>query len=155
MGIEEVLNAHTHWVIDTSPIIYYIEEHPKYLRFVDKIFPRLSSAANSIYAVSSLITLTEVLPQPLRQNAHELAQRYRNFLLKSRNFVLFPVDAPIAERAAEIRARYQYRTPDAIQLATGLEHNATLFIANDKRLKNFPDLTILVLEDFLEQAPAP
>ncbi len=154
MGIDEVLNAHTKWVIDTAPVIYYIEEHPKYLRLVDKIFPRLSSTANSIYAVSSLITLTEVLPQPLRQNNHGLAKRYRDFLLKSRNFVLHPVDAPIAERAAEIRAQYQYRTPDAIQLATGLEHNATLFITNDKRLKSFSELTILVLEDFLEQTPA-
>jgi len=64
VGIEEVLNLHTHWVIDTAPIIYYIEEHPKYLPLVDQIFPRLSSASNSIYAFSSILTLTEVLPHP-------------------------------------------------------------------------------------------
>ena len=151
MGIEDVLKLHTHWAIDTAPIIYYIEEHPKYLPIVDKIFPRLSSATNSVYAISSIFTLTEVLPQPLRQNEFELAQRYRNFLLKSRNFVLFPVDAIIAEHAAQIRAQYQYRTPDAIQLATGVEHNATLFITNDKRLKNFSDLTVIALDDFLNQ----
>lgn len=149
MGIEEVLNLHTHWVIDTAPVIYYIEEHPKYLPLVDQIFPRLSSDSISIYAFSSILTLTEVLPHPLRQNNHDLANRYRDFLLHSRNFVLFPVDEMIAEQAAEIRAQYQYRTPDAIQLATGVAHNATLFITNDKRLKNFPDLTILVLDDFL------
>jgi len=62
---------------------------------------------------------------------------------------LYPVDEIVAERAAEIRAQYQYRTPDAIQLATGLEHDATLFITNDKRLKNFLELTVLVLDDFL------
>jgi predicted nucleic acid-binding protein len=151
MGIEEILNAHTHWVIDTAPIIYYIEEHPKYLPTIDMIFPRLGSARNSIYALSSIITLTEVLPHPLRQNNPELAQRYRDFLIHSRNFVLFPVDANIAERAAEIRAQYQYRTPDAIQLATGLEHSATLFITNDKRLKNFAPMTVIVLDDFLDQ----
>ncbi|MCI0697014.1 PIN domain-containing protein [candidate division KSB1 bacterium] len=155
MGIEQVLNLHTHWVIDTAPIIYYIEEHPKYLPLADRVFPRLSSASNSIYAFSSILTLTEVLPHPLRQNNHDLAKRYRDFLLHSRNFVLFPVDEIIAERPAEIRAQYQYRTPDAIQLATGMEHNATLFITNDKRLKNFPDLTILVLDDFLGQTPTP
>lgn len=154
MGIEKALNLHTHWVIDTSPIIYYIEEHPKYLPLVDQIFPRLSSAS-SIYAFSSILTLTEVLPHPLRQNNRDLAKRYRDFLLHSRNFVLFPVDEIIAERAAEIRAQYQYRTPDAIQLATGMERNATLFITNDKRLKNFPDLTILVLDDFLSPATTP
>jgi len=151
MGIEEVLNLHTRWVIDTAPIIYYIEEHPKYLPLADKIFSRIGSANNSIYALTSIITLTEVLPHPLRQNKPQLAQRYRDFLLHSWNFILFPVDATIAERAAEIRAQYQFRTPDAIQLATGLEHNATLFISNDKRLKNFAELTVIVLDDFLDQ----
>ena len=81
MGIAEALNLHTHWVIDTAPIIYYIEEHPKYLPLVDQIFPRLSSANNSIYAFSSILTLTEVLPHPLRQNNRDLAKRYRDFLL--------------------------------------------------------------------------
>lgn len=155
MGIEEVLKLHTHWVIDTAPIIYYIEEHPKYLPLVDQIFPRLSGGSNSIYAFSSILTLTEVLSHPLRQNNQDLAKHYRDFLLHSRNFVLFPVEEIIAERAAEIRAQYQCRAPDAIQLATGLEHNATLFITNDKRLKNFPDLTILVLDDFLSRTTTP
>lgn len=150
MGIEEVLKLHTHWVIDTAPIIYYIEENSKYLHIVDQIFPRLNQG---IFAFSSILTLTEVLPHPLRQNNHDLAKRYRDFLLHSRNFVLYSVDETVAERAAEIRAQYQYRTPDAIQLATGLEHNATLFITNDKRLKNFPELTVLVLDDFLSQTP--
>ena len=153
MGIEEVLNVHTHWLIDTAPIIYYIEEHPKYLPLVDQIFPRLSNAGITIYAFSSVLALTELLPHPLRQNNQDLANRYRNFLLHSRNFVLLPIDEIIAEQAAEIRARYQYRTPDAIQLATAITHNATLFITNDKRPKNFPDLTILVLEDYLSQTP--
>lgn len=155
MGIEEVLNAHTHWLIDTAPVIYYIEEHPKYLPLVDEIFPKLSNDGTNIYAFSSIITLTELLPHPLRQNNQDLANRYRDFLLHSRNFILFPVDEIIAERAAEIRAQYQCRTPDALQLATAIAHNATLFITNDKRLKNFPDLTILILEDYLSQTPTP
>lgn len=146
MGITEVLDMHACWVIDTAPVIYYIEENQKYLSIVDQIFLRL----NQVTAFSSILTLTEVLPHPLRHGNEELAKRYRNFLLRSRNFSLHPVDAHIAERAAEIRARYQYRTPDAIQLATGIEYNASLFITNDKGLKSFPDLTILILEDFLE-----
>lgn len=147
MAINEILDTHRCWAIDTAPVIYYIEENPKYVHLVDQIFLRL----NRVQAFSSILIISEVLPHPLRQGNELLAQRYRDFLLKSRNFSLHPVDATIAERAAEIRAHYQYRTPDAIQLATGVEHNATLFITNDKRLKNFPGLSILVLDDFLEQ----
>jgi hypothetical protein len=61
VGIEEVLKLHTHWVIDTAPIIYHIEEHPKYLPLVDQIFPRLNQG---VFAFSSILALTEVLPHP-------------------------------------------------------------------------------------------
>ena len=156
MEIEEILKLHTKWVIDTAPIIYYIEENPAYLHVVDKIFSRLiSHNGESVFAFSSIVTLTEVLTHPLRHNDQELASRYRRFLLKSHNFTLFHVDESIAERAAAIRARYNYRTPDAIQLATGVENHATLFITNDIRLKNFSDLTVIVLDDFISKTNMP
>ncbi len=75
MELSEVLDVHTRWVIDTAPVIYYIEENPKYLHLVDQIFLRL----NSVHAFSSILILTEVLPHPLRQNNEPLAQRYRDF----------------------------------------------------------------------------
>lgn len=156
MELDEILKSHTRWVIDTAPIIYYIEENPAYLHVVDKIFSRLSSYnSESVFAFSSIVTLTEVLTHPLRHHDQELAGRYRRFLLKSHNFTLFPVDESIAEHAAAIRAKYNYRTPDAIQLATGVENHATLFITNDIRLKNFSELTIIVLDDFIGKKSIP
>jgi len=41
--------------------------------------------------------------------------------------------------------------PDAIQLAIGIENNATLFLTNDKALKNIDEIEVLVLEDYLEK----
>jgi len=154
--LDEILKSHTRWVIDTAPIIYYSEENPAYLHVVDKIFSRLNSPnGESAFAFSPIVTLSEVLTHPLRHNDQELAGRYREFLLKSHNFTLFYVDEIIAERAAAIRAGYNYRTPDAIQLATGVENHATLFITNDIRLKNFSELTVIVLDDFIDKKSTP
>jgi hypothetical protein len=41
----------------------------------------------------------------------------------------------VAERAAELRARYNLRTPDALQVATALVRRCEAFLTNDARLK--------------------
>jgi predicted nucleic acid-binding protein len=55
----------------------------------------------------------------------------------------------LAERAAEIRATYGIRLPDAFQIATALLHKATHFLTNDNRLARVRELEVLVLADYL------
>ena len=87
----------------------------------------------------------------LKKSRKDIVEKYRDFLLNSNNFYLYPIDAIIAEKAAELRCRYSIKTPDAIQLAIGIENNATLFITNDKALKNIDEIKVLVLEDYLDK----
>jgi predicted nucleic acid-binding protein len=98
-----------------------------------------------------VITVTEVLTQPFIKSRHELVQKYKYFLEESSDFMVYPIDFLIAEKAASLRAKYMLRTPDALQIATAIENNATLLITNDdgfKRVKE-DELEILVLKDFL------
>jgi predicted nucleic acid-binding protein len=55
--------------------------------------------------VTSVITLAEVLVQPFVHSDRNLQQRFRSLLLDSDEFRTVPVDAALAERAAELRAR--------------------------------------------------
>jgi predicted nucleic acid-binding protein len=64
--------------------------------------------------------LTELLVHPKLRQATTLEQHYRELLQNSRNFELLPIDVTIAEQAADLRARYHLRTPDALQIATAL-----------------------------------
>src|SRR2546423_772839 len=48
--------------LDTAPLIYYLEEHPTYLPLVDPFFDAL--ARGDLHAVTSTVTLIEVLTQP-------------------------------------------------------------------------------------------
>lgn len=112
--LDDALRDVTLLGLDTSPFIYFIERDPQYVALCRDIFRRITTRAFKGY--SSTVTLTEVLVQPLRAGNTALAQRYRRFLLRSRNFSTISFDATIAGLAADLRARYNVRTPDAMQL---------------------------------------
>jgi predicted nucleic acid-binding protein len=57
------------------------------------------------------------------------------------------VGESVAEGAARIRARYGFRTPDAIQLASAQVAGARVFVTNDVRLRSFAELPVVVLSD--------
>ncbi len=134
--------------LDTSPFIYYIEEDTRYLSLVDTIFDKI--AGGYLVGISSCITLLEVLVKPLEKDDSGMAEKYKNFLLHSENFNLFPLDEDIAEEAAHVKAKYKVKTPDAIQLATAHLKGAELFITNDKDLpRHISEIEILFLEDHI------
>ncbi len=135
-------------MFDTAPLIYFIEEHETFGNVIDEIFKIIRDDDN-YYAFSSVITLTEVLTQPLKEAKKDIVEKYRQFLLNSNNFILYSVDSIIAEKAAKLRASYGVKTPDAIQLAIGIENDGTLFITNDENLKKVKEIEIMVLKDYL------
>jgi predicted nucleic acid-binding protein len=131
--------------LDTAPLIYYIEEHPTYLAIVEPFFQAVDRGELEI--VTSTITLIEVLVQPIRRGDIRLAQRYRGLLRNTRGLRSLPVSDEIAEVAAQLRATYNVRIADAIQLATAMHSGATFFLTNDGRLPSIPNLEIRVLGD--------
>jgi predicted nucleic acid-binding protein len=148
MGIKKIIERHRRIMFDTAPLIYFIEEHKDFGKITDEIF-KLIKDNFDYYAFSSVITLIEVLTQPLRKSKRDIVEKYRQFLLNSSNFIVYSVDPIIAEKAAELRAQYGIKTPDAIQFAIGIENNATLFVTNDKNLKKIKEIEVLVLEEHL------
>lgn len=130
---------------DTPPFIYFVERHPNHLALMREVFRAID--AGTVSGHSSVITLTEVLTLPLRLNNDLLANEYRDLLLNGRNLSLQPIDASIAERAADLRARYGLRTPDALQLATAIDAGCEAFLTNDTGLRRVTELRVLVLDD--------
>jgi len=130
--------------LDTSPLIYYIEEHPA---FLPKVKPFFEAAVRGDFRiVTSFITLVEVLVHPLREGRPELAEEYRNVLLQSAEITAIPLDQGIAEEAANLRARYNLRTPDAIQVATAIRSGASWFLTNDADLAAVPGISVQILQ---------
>jgi predicted nucleic acid-binding protein len=135
--------------IDSAVFIYFIEEHPRYEPVVSGLFEeRLERGENQ--AITSVVTLAEVLVQPKRDERDDLAQEYRDFLTQGSSLLLVDITRPLAERGAALRAKHTIRLPDALQLAAALEHGATHFVTNDTRLRKVMELRVLVLEDYVQ-----
>jgi predicted nucleic acid-binding protein len=130
---------------DTAPMIYFVEAHPEYDAQITPIFERIEQG--ELEGITSVITLLEVLVQPIRLNRIDLASRYRQLLLESERFSVLPITVEIAELAADLRARYNLRTPDALQVATALAHRCEAFLTNDARLKRVAEIRVLTLEE--------
>jgi len=99
--------------------------------------------------VTSVLTISEVLVYPLRAGNTILAQQYRDILFNSQGLTTIEVLPDIAENAAKLRADYNLRTPDAIQMATAVYGGASFFLTNDIRLPSLPGLTVLVLNQLM------
>ena len=144
MGWVEELAGKT-VAIDTSPLIFYIEEHPHYTDVVDPFFAAVSRG--DIQLVTSTVTLLEVLIHPLRTGDEGLAQRYNDILLSSPNIATVPVTPVTAQVAAELRAAHNLKAPDAIQLAVAVNHRAAAFLTNDRDFPTGAGVEILKLRD--------
>ncbi|MBN3873142.1 PIN domain-containing protein [Nostoc sp. JL33] len=133
--------------LDTAPLIYFIEENPNYLDVTDAFFKAMFRGEFSV--ITSVLTITEVLVYPLQQGNTALAQQYREILFNSQGLTAIEVFSDIAENAAQLRADYNLRTPDAIQMATAIRGDASFLLTNDARLPSLPALSVLVLDTLI------
>jgi predicted nucleic acid-binding protein len=143
-----VEDLHGHMVgLDTAPLIYYFEDKIPYADILDPFFYSLDNG--SIRAVTSIVTLTEVLVHPLRQGDEKLASDYQDILLSHSHVAAINVQSAIAQHAAELRAEYSLKSVDAIQLATALSHKASALLTNDRDFGNVPGIKIIRLNDLI------
>ena len=133
--------------IDTAPIIYFIEHHVKYRDVIRPVFVEIDSG--NIEAITSTITLLEVLVHPLRTGDEVLAEKYRDILLSSKGLTTFEIFHEVSEMASRLRAKYSIRTPDAIQIAVGIQYGAGNFLTNDPNLRKVSEIKVLILDDYL------
>ena len=140
-----VFNTVKRLYLDTAPIIYYIEANPNYYTKMSLAIELIEK--KPIEAFSSVITLTEVLNYPLKAGNSKLAQDYRDILQNNENFQLVNVNTKIAEAAADLRARYNLRSPDALHIASALESACDAFLTNDKGLKRVTEIIIILVDE--------
>jgi predicted nucleic acid-binding protein len=132
---------------DTAPLIYYLEDHPDYMTIVSEMFDAFDRGAAT--GMTSVLTLLEVLVVPLRKGQLDLASSYAELLMHASGVTVYFIDAAICELAAQLRAKYPWlRTPDALQIATAVEHGAALIVTNDDRWKRVDEIEVLFLKEF-------
>ena len=119
--------------LDIAPVIYFFEEHPNFYPALKALFDNLYETGAQ--AITSIITYIELTTHPARLGKSQLVRKYRDYLTNSDNISLFPLDIDIAGYVVDMRTKYQFKTPDAIQLGTAVACGADYIITNDKAWK--------------------
>ncbi|MBY0526063.1 MAG: type II toxin-antitoxin system VapC family toxin [Gemmataceae bacterium] len=136
--------------VDTNALIYRVERIEPYLTASAPLWDALD--AGHCQVGTSELTLFEVLVKPLRDGNHALAALYRNVLHGTSGLSCLPINVPLLEAAAQLRARHGLTTPDAIHAATALLASCTLFVTNDPTFRSVPGLQVAVLGEIATQA---
>ena len=89
--------------LDTAPLIYFMEEHPRYLPVVRPFFEALDRG--EMEALTSAVTLLEVLVQPLRSQDDLLCRKYRDILTHARHSLSSNCPLPSLEEPRNFEPR--------------------------------------------------
>ncbi len=125
-------------LLDSAPIIYVLEAHPKFGPRFEPIFA--AHAAGRLRFAVTTITIVEVLTGPLRAANEALARRYRA-VLESWQPIELNVD--ITESAARLRASLRLGLADAVQAASALAINAAALVTHDRDFSRVQSLRII------------
>jgi predicted nucleic acid-binding protein len=141
------LRRHRRIALDTSVFIYQLESNPRYVGLTDPIFAWLERPDH--LAVTSTITMTELLVQPYRDAAVQRADEFFALLTTYPNLDWIAPDLEVAATAARIRATDRLRTPDALQAATAIHAHVTGLVTNDAAFARVEAFETLVLDHLL------
>lgn len=89
-------------------------------------------AEHRFFGITSELTVLETVVGPRRAGNPKLELIYRRFLRPTVQFVVHPVSTAILEKAIELRAVHNLRTPDAIHVATAMVTQCTVVVSRDK-----------------------
>jgi uncharacterized protein len=119
------------YYLDTSPIIYDVEDTAPFAAAVDA---KLSVAG--LMLVTSELTRLECRVKPLRESNAKLLQDFDDYFLFT-IAELIPLTRDVIDRATEIRANFNFKTPDSLHLAAAMISHCDVFLTNDQRLSRF------------------
>ena len=130
--------------LDTNVFIA-IKNKEEHSESCEKILNAIEN--HRIEGAISTIVIAEILVGFYQNNEIDEADRFLNNLLLS--FEIIPVDINIALKAAQVRANFGIKFPDAIIAASTIHSNSDIFITRDQPLHKKLDFEILEPESFV------
>lgn len=146
---DEVFQEVKHLFLDTAPLIYYVEKHPHYAKYLKPVFDRIDKGR--LTAFTSPITLAECLVHPYLLNLSELQKDFYDLIVNGKNTVFVPIDQNISQKAARLRASSNLSLADAFQIATALAADCDVILTNDTDMKQIGDIKVVVLADVIKK----
>lgn len=133
--------------LDTMIFIYHFERHKVYQDITWEIFSSIENGAKK--GITSIISLLEILIKPKKGNYPDLVEEYKFLFRTFPNLKVVNVDEEVVNHASTLRAKYNIKIPDAIQIATAISNNAEVYLTNDGSVKKVNEIETIILDDFL------
>jgi predicted nucleic acid-binding protein len=131
--------------LDACCIIYLVEAaSPFHATIVRRL--RRHQADPESRLITSRLSCLECRVRPLKDNDHKLLAAYDK-LFGANRMLIAEVTPDVVANATTLRARYGFKTPDAIHLASAIEEKAELFLTGDSSLARCTEITVEVLEN--------
>lgn len=128
--------------LDACIIIYWVEAAPPFHTQLISTLKDIADQHPSHILTISRLSLLECLVKPLRMHEKKIENIYRQFF-ESPSVSIIEIDHQVIDIATRLRSTYNLRTPDAIQAASCLSTETPhLFLTNDKRFSNIPNLHV-------------
>lgn len=125
-------------LVDTAPWIYLLQDHAEFAPRFEGLFA--AAEEGRLQLALSTITLAEILAGPFKAGQVALAKRYEKALS---SYQVMPLTAPVASLAAQLRAQYKLKLPDAVQLATAIDLGAAALVTHDRDFAAVRGLPVL------------
>ena len=116
--------------LDTTPLIYFLDDDIHFGLKTRQIFEEI---------------------HPYRTKNNAIIKACQDFL-NDCHIPVLSINLEIAIRAAQIRAAYKdFKSLDALQLATACVYGCDAFLTNDKQLRQFCEIHCLTIDDWLTE----
>lgn len=135
--------------LDTTPLIYFLDDDIHFGLKTRQIFEEI--LYNDRLLLTSVLTCMEYLVHPYRTNNQAKIKACADFL-NDCHIPVLSINLEIATRAAQIRAAYKdFKSLDALQLATACVYGCDAFLTNDKQLRQFREIHCLTIDNWLTE----
>lgn len=127
--------------VDTMVFIYLFDKDPRFYPAVSALFESAEKGACTL--ITSTISIVESLSLKRLEEKSHIIDEIGQFFRECVGLRVYSVDGLVAEEAARIRRNFPVlRTPDALQLAVGLLHEADAFMTHDEKILRLPSFPL-------------
>ncbi len=129
--------------LDACAIIYQFEGSDAFRSATSRLLEALSKDQTEIEIAITRITMLECRVKPIKEKNEVLLAAYDDFFSKVQ---LVELSASVFERATQLRALYQLKTPDALQAAAALEWGDNVnFVTGDDVFSRIDSLNVQLI----------
>ena len=131
--------------LDANVFIYAMEGFRPYDEIISGLFEAIQDRA--VHAVTSELTLAELLVVPFRENRPDIVAKYEQMLTQQPSLAVAPVTRSVLYESAGLERVWELDYPTAIHAATASAQSCDFFLTAEKNFKLTEGIRRVLLDE--------